>query len=446
MNRRWFVGGVGAGAVVLPRWAGAQGSEKKLRIACIGVGNKGFGDIQGLKSETVVALCDVEPAAIAKAKTVYPDAKTYADFRVMLRAVKDEIDAVTISTPDHIHFPAAMMALMMGKHVYVQKPLAHSIWEIRQLMAEARKQGVVTQMGNQGHAFEGIRLIREWAEAGLVGEIKEVIAWTNRPKAYGFIPERTEYPPATPVPETLDWDLWCGPVVDAPPYAKGMYHPIRWRGWWTFGMGGLGDIGCHTLDTPFWALDLEVAHKVDVVVDHVNGIFTPPGSVVTYRCKQRKTGKTIPLTWYEGPKVPPKPELFGEQEFHKEGGLMLVGTKGIIYHPNMRPDSPRLFPESLWQAFKTTPAMRPAKVYPRIKGGHIAEWLRACKGEGPAPGSNFDYAGPLTEMIALGTLAIRTGKALEYDAEKMEINGNPAASELVQVDAKQGFRVADLRV
>jgi predicted dehydrogenase len=433
--------------MVLPHWASAQGSDKKLRIACIGVGGQGWNDIQGLIDEHVVALCDVEPKSINRAKKFYPDAKVYTDFRVMLRELKDEIDAVTVSTPDHTHFPAAMMALLMGKHIYVQKPLAHTIGEVRQLVAEARKQGVVTQMGNQGHAFEGIRLIREWAEAGLVGEIKEVVAWTNRPaKGYGFIPERTEYPPATPVPETFDWDLWCGPVADAPPYAAGKYHPRLWRGWWKFGMGGLGDIGCHTLDTPFWALDLEIAHKVEVKVDHVNEVFTPPGSVVTYHCKQRKTGKTIPMTWYEGPKVPPKPEMFGEQEFHKEGGLMLVGTKGIIYHPGMRPDSPLLFPESLWQEFKTNPAMRPAKVYPRIKGGHIAEWLRACKGEGSTPGSNFEYAGPLTEMIALGTLVIRTGKGLEYNAEKMEIHGNPAASALITIDAREGFRVKDLRV
>jgi predicted dehydrogenase len=365
----------------------------------------------------------------------------------MLRELKDEIDAVTVSTPDHTHFPAAMMALMMGKHVYVQMPLAHSLWEIRTLMAEARKQGVVTQMGNQGHAFEGIRLIREWAEAGLAGEIKEVIAWTDRPdKGYGFMPEHTEYPPADPVPEGLDWDLWTGPVVDPPPYAKGKYHLIHWRGWWKFGMGGLGDIGCHTLDTPFWALDLEVAHKVEVEVDHVNEMFTPPGSVVKYHCKQRKTGRTIPITWYEGPKMPPKPAELGDTKLNEGGGLMLVGTKGIIYHPGMRPESPRLFPEALWQEFRTNPEKRPKKVYPRIKGGHIAEWLRACKGEGPTPGSNFDYAGPLTEMIALGTLAIRTGKGLEYDSKKMQIKGNPAAQAMMKVETLEGFRIKDLVV
>jgi predicted dehydrogenase len=211
-------------------------------------------------------------------------------------------------------------------------------------------------------------------------------------------------------------------------------------------MGGLGDIGCHTLDTPFWALDLEVAHKIEVEVDHVNEIFTPRGSVVKYHCKQRGTGKTIPITWYEGPKFPPKPAECGDMELDARGGLMMIGDKGVIYHPDMRPNSPRLLPEALWQEFKTNPASRPAKVYPRIKGGHIAEWLRACKGEGPTPGSNFEYSGPLTEMIALGTLAIRTGKGLSYDSKNATIAGNDAASEMLKVGARKGFRVRDLKV
>lgn len=407
----------------------------------------GGGDIRGVKNETVVALCDVDDRSLKSAAQLYPSAKLYKDYRIMLREMKDGIDAVTVSTPDHTHFPASMMAMFANKHVYVQKPMAHNIWQIRQMVAEARKRKLVTQMGNQGHTFTGIRLVREWIEAGLIGEVKEVIAWTDRPyQCYAFSPEQKQYPKATPVPGYLDWDLWQGCVKEPTAHAKDVFHRLYWRGWWRFGMGGLGDIGCHTLDTPFWALDLEIAHKVDVEVDHVNPVHTPPGSVVTYHCKQKKTGKVIPMTWYEGPKVPKLPAAMVGTKLHKEGGLIIIGSDGIVYHPGMRPDSPRLFPEEKWTAFRNNPESRPKEVYPRIKGGPIAEWLRAIKGEGPAPGSNFDYAGPLTEMIALGTLAIRTGKGMDYDAGKMQITNNPEAQAMIKEEAREGFRLEDLKV
>ncbi|VGO18828.1 Gfo/Idh/MocA family protein [Pontiella sulfatireligans] len=450
MNRKNFIGTTAAGALFLPSLKAAAQQNAKLRVACVGVGGMGFNDLRNLASRSVeiVGICDLDSEAIRRAKTkICPDAKTFTDFRIMLRELKGDIDAVSVSTPDHTHFPIAMMAMQMNKHVYVQKPLAHTAEEVRIMVREAQKRGLVTQMGNQGHAFEGIRLIREWYEAGLIGEVKEVVAWTNRPeRGAGFMPERMEYPLAEPVPEGFDWDLWVGPVADAPPYASKVYHNRYWRGWWSFGMGGLGDIGCHTLDTPFWSLDLQIPHKVEVEVDHVNPIFTPSGSVVKYFCKQKKTGRVIPMTWYEGPKRPAVPESFGEFELNAEGGLMLVGTKGIIYHPGMRPDSPRLFPEELWQEFRTNPEARPKKSYPRIKGGHIAEWVRACLGEGAAPGSNFDYAGRLSMMIILGTLAIRTGKNVDYDIRKGRITNNLEADKLLKLTARKGFRAEDLRI
>ena len=450
MQRRLFIQGgavLAGGTAGLPLNSVAENRGRKLRIACVGVGGKGFHDINDMRDEEVVALCDIDEGSMKKALTVFPDARVYTDFRNMFREMGDRIDAVTVSTPDHNHFPIAMMAMQMNKHVYVQKPMAHSIWEVRTMMAEAGKRGLVTQMGNQAHAWETTRMIREWLEAGLIGTVKEVVAWTDRPaKGYGFMPEEMTYPPADPVPENLDWDLWVGPVTDAPPYANGKYHKIHWRGWWKFGMGGLGDIGCHTLDAPFCGLGLEVAHKVEVEVDHVNPIFTPPGSLVKYYCRQKKTGRTIPISWYEGPRLPEKPAGLGEMELPKEGGCMIIGTDGIIYHKGMRPQSPRLFPEEKWQEFRTHPEKRPAKVYPRIKGGHRKEWLRAVKGEGPRPGSNFDYAGPLTEMIVLGTLAIRTGKGLEYDAKKMRILKNPEAAKLLKPAAREGFRPENLRI
>ncbi|CAA6696574.1 MULTISPECIES: Gfo/Idh/MocA family protein [unclassified Lentimonas] len=444
MNRRKFITtSVGAYAG-FTFFAGANTttSSNEPRLACIGVGGRGKHDVGGIKGAKIVAVCDIDSKPLQAAKKKY-SAKAYKDYRIMLNEMKDEIDGVVISTPDHTHFHATLMAMSLGKHVHVQKPLAHSISEVRQLMAYAEETGVVTQMGNQGHAFEGIRLIREWYEAGLIGEVQEVVAWTNRPKkGVGFRGERKEYPNPAPVPRNVDWDLWVGPVVDAPEYAPKAFHPVYWRGWWKFGMGALGDIGCHTLDSPFWALDMDIPTRVDVELDHVNPIYTPEGAVVKYTCYSKTAKKDVPMTWYEGPKKPPQLKLLsGDVTPHQEGGLMIIGSKGIIYHPRMRPESPRLLPESLWQSFRTTPSMRPAKKYPRIKGSQMDEWIRAIKGEGPKPGSSFDYAGPLTETIALGTLAIRTGKAIDYDPKTMTIKNNDEANALLQVEAREGFRV-----
>ncbi len=449
MNRRDFLTtslGACAGLSLLPV-ARAAGVSNEPRIACIGVGGRGKSDMNGIQGAQIVAICDVDSRALAAAHKQHPNAKAYKDYRILLKEMRDEIDAVVISTPDHTHFHATMMAMHLGKHVHVQKPLAHSIHEVRQLMALAEETGVVTQMGNQGHAFEGMRYIREWYEAGLIGEIQEVIAWTDRPKAgFGFIAERHAYPQAAAVPETLDWDLWLGPITDAPDYADEVYHPYTWRGWWKFGMGALGDIGCHTIDAPFWSLDCDLPERVDVEVDSVNPLFTPQGSVVKYTFYSKAAKKQVPLTWYEGPDLPPKPDMLGDAELSDKGGMMMIGTKGVIYHSDMRPKSPRLYPESLWQDYRSTPSMRPEKVYPRIKGSQLDEWIRAIKGEGPKPGSSFEYSGPLTETIVLGTLAIRTGQAIDYDAATMTISNNDAAHALIKAEARPGYRVEDIDI
>ncbi|MGZ0655715.1 Gfo/Idh/MocA family oxidoreductase [Coraliomargarita sp. W4R72] len=448
INRRTFISSSLGAFAGYTLFAGSNTSSlSQPRIACIGVGGRGKGDLKSIHGAQIVALCDIDSEPLAAASKKHSNAKTYKDYRTMLTEMRDKIDAVVISTPDHTHFHATMMAMSMGKHVHVQKPLAHSISEVRQMMSLAEETGVVTQMGNQGHASEGIRLIREWYEADLIGEIQEVVAWTNRPDSgVGFKSEQMQYPPASPVPANVDWDLWLGPVTDAPDYAPDAYHPNYWRGWWKFGMGALGDIGCHTIDSPFWALDLEIPKRIDIEIDHVNDIHTPAGSVIQYTAYSKTAKKDVALTWYEGPQMPPKPEQLGDTELNSDGGLMMIGSKGIIYHSGMRPNSPRLYPESLWQDFRKTPSMRPDKVYPRVKGSQMDEWIRAIKGEGPKPGSSFDYAGPLTETIALGTLAIRTGKAIEYDSKTMTITNNDAANALLQTEARAGFRVEDLSV
>lgn len=452
MNRRKFlantaVAGIGA-SLFLNSCVSNTIKGRKVRLACVGVDGMGWGDVQKLKNEEVIALCDIDPASFKRAKEIYPNAKTYSDFRVMFRELKDDIDAVTVSTPDHTHFAIAMMALKMGKHVYVQKPLAHTVEEIRLLMSEAKKQKVVTQMGNQGHALPGIRYIREWYEAGLIGEVEEVIAWTDRPKVgYGFIPEQMKYPTATPIPPNLNWDVWVGPVTGAPEYAPKYFHRRSWRGWWKFGVGGLGDIGCHTIDSPFWALDLEIPQRVEVEVEHVNPLFTPSGSVVKYFFPQRKTGKEIPLTWYEGPRIPEAPSIMGDMKLPKSGGLIIKGTEGVIYHEGMRPNSPRLYPEEKWLEIANNPEARPKEKYPRIENNnHVEEWLKSIKGEGPSPGSDFEYAGRLSESIILGSLAIRTGKAFDYDPKKMRISNNNEANDMLQIPSRDGFRLKDLNV
>lgn len=448
INRRKFIAtSLGACAGYTLFAGSAASTVAEPRIACIGVGGRGKSDIASIHGAKIVALCDIDSKALAAASSKHSSAKTYKDYRVMLKEMQGEIDAVVISTPDHTHFHATMMAMTLGKHVHVQKPLAHSISEVRQMMTLAEETGVITQMGNQGHATEGIRLIREWYEADLIGEIQEVVAWTNRPKTgVGFRGERMEYPPASPVPDEVDWDLWLGPIQDAPDYARNAYHPLYWRGWWKFGMGALGDIGCHTIDSPFWALKLDIPKRIDIEVDHVNEIHTPAGAVVKYTAYSNTAKKDVPLTWYEGPNMPPKPEMLGDMELNPAGGLMMIGSKGVIFHNGMRPNSPRLYPDSLWRNFRKTPSMRPAKVYPRIKGSQMDEWIRAIKGEGPKPGSSFDYAGPLTETIALGTLAIRTGKSIEYNSDTMTITNNDEANALLQTEAREGFRVEDLQV
>ncbi|MEN9790413.1 MAG: hypothetical protein RLZZ63_71, partial [Gemmatimonadota bacterium] len=258
LDRRTFVGGIAAAgaAAAIPRplfaWAGEQPSQK-LRIACIGVGGMGFSDVRGVAGEQLVAFADVDDRSAERAYRAYPSVKRYRDFREMLEKERNNIDAVTVSTPDHTHAVAAMMALKMGKHVYCQKPLARTIGEVRALKAEAAKRPTqVTQMGNQGHALEGIRLIREWVEAGLIGSVRRVECWTNRP----IWPQAVNRPTdAHNVPETMDWNLWLGPSANRPYHPR--YAPFNWRGWLDFGTGAMGDMACHILDAPYWTLGLK---------------------------------------------------------------------------------------------------------------------------------------------------------------------------------------------
>ncbi|MCX6997115.1 MAG: Gfo/Idh/MocA family oxidoreductase [Kiritimatiellaeota bacterium] len=444
MHRRDFIktAGLGAAALLVARgYAGAERpalrmgrilpSGQKLNIACIGCGGQGGQDVYGFGRENIVALCDVDTERAAGALKSHPNAKKYKDYRKMLKEMDEQIDAVTVSTPDHTHFPAAMLAIEMGKHVFVQKPLAHTVGEARELTLAARKHGVVTQMGNQGHAGEGTRLVREWVQAGVIGPVHEVHAWIGHhgKGAQKFMDERPAETP--PVPETLDWNLWLG-VAPERPYHP-IYVPFNWRGWWDFGSCALGDMGCHVMDAAFWALDLKSPTSVEAETAGCHAETGPNWSIVTFQFPARGSLPPVKVVWYDGKKRPPRPkELEAERKF-SEHGQLLVGEQGTIYEPGAYCQSPRLIPEAKMQALRSK---LPPKTIPRMKGSHYEEWIRACKG-GPKPGSNFDHSGPLTEMVLLGNIAIRTGKKIEWDGENLRCTNVPEANKYV----KQPYRV-----
>ena len=408
--------------VTQDRFKNLVAKDKKLRIACIGVGGKGETDVMNSSSEDIVALCDVDFANGEKIFTRFPDAARYRDYRQMLAEMGDKIDAVTISTPDHTHFPAALMAIEMGKHVYVQKPLTHTIGEARALKAAALKARVVTQMGNQGHANEGTRMLKEWVDAGVIGAVREVHAWTNRPSW----PQGVVLPTGEAVPPTMDWDLWlgCGPVCD---YSS-QIAPFKWRGLWNYGCGALGDMGCHLLDAPFWALNLRGPVKISTESEGGTATSCPTWSIVTWEFPARGALPPLKVKWYDGGKKPPLPQEMGKDEQLGKGGVIYLGDKGTILNENDYGASPRLIPEEKLKAFTN----RPPKTIPRVpKGNAHMEWINGCKG-GPVPGSNIvDHAADLTEMVSLGNLAIRMGKPIEWDPAKGECVGMPEANRFI---------------
>ena len=419
-------------------------NEKKINIAWVGFGNMGWGDLNNCSNgNNVVALCDCNPGTWERAKKKFPKAKFYKDFRKMLEEMGDQIDAVGVGTPDHTHFAIAYTAMSMGKHVFVEKPLVHSLWEARTLQSLAKDKKLVTQMGNQGHAFEGAYLVKEWYEAGLIGEVKEVITWTDRPaRGWGFNGQvRTSYPKAEKIPEGMDWNLWLGPCQEDVPFSRAI-HPTTWRPWWSFGCGGLGDIGCHTIDTAYWALGLGAPDKVEVdMTEKANPIHTPNGSIVTYKFPSRGNQPAVDVKWIEGPRLPKAPKGY-DWDIKGNGGFIMVGEKGGISHDGMRPNSPRLYPKSRWEDYRKNANERVAKTLKRVPGIHN-DWVNGIRNSAMTV-SDFSYSGPLTESIILGTLAIRTGKGLEWNAKDMKISGNKEAAALIDVEARKGWRPSDL--
>ncbi|MDP6525677.1 MAG: Gfo/Idh/MocA family oxidoreductase [Kiritimatiellia bacterium] len=436
MQRREFLKTVGAGAAILsaaPLCAkdvvrkGKIVEGRKLNIACVGVGGQGGRDVNAVSSENIVALCDVDLNRGAGNLKKFTQAKKYRDFRKMLAEMHNEIDAVTVTTPDHMHYTIAMEAIKYGKHVFVQKPLTHTVWEARRIAEAARKHEVITQMGNQGHAGEGIRLVKEWVDAGVIGPVHEVHIWTNRPPKAGFWawPQGIERPTDTPpVPKELDWNLWLGVAPERPYHPS--YVPFKWRGWWDFGAGALGDMGCHMMDACYWALDLKYPTSVSAESSLVNNETGPAWSIITYEFPARGDKPPVKLVWYDGGKKPEKPKDLEPNRNLAKVGQLLIGEKGTIMDTTDYCNSPRLIPESAMKAFK-----RPEKTIPRVpRGNHYQEWINAIKG-GPKPGSNFDYAGPFSEVVLMGNLALRVGKKVEWDGDNMRCTNIPEANQYV---------------
>jgi predicted dehydrogenase len=405
------------------------GANERLNIAAIGAGGKGSVDVAGCDGENIYALCDVDEKNAAGTFKKYPNAKRFKDFRVMLDREKS-IDAVTISTPDHMHYPAAMWAMRMKKHVYLQKPLTHTVEEARRLTEAARKYKVATQMGNQGHADKGLRRNVELVQAGVLGQVREAHCWTDRP----IWPQGVNRPEAfAPVPDSLDWDLWLG-VAPKRPYSPD-YVPFKWRGFWDFGTGALGDMGCHVYDMPYWALKLGAPTSVVAEQQGMTKESPPKSSTVTYEFAQRGTLAPAKFVWYDGGRKPSADLVKGRKL--ASNGVILVGDKDTLYVPSYWGKGEFLSGAKYEDFSGVAESLPKQDNWDRC---HYDEWLTACKG-GPKAYSNFDESGPLTEMILLGNIALRTGRRIEWNAKKLKVTNDKEADRLVSKEYRRGWGV-----
>ena len=415
---------LGTGALISPSLlmgSSSVFSDKKLNIALIGGGNIAKSAFKDCRNENVVAIADVDYVTGIPAFEAFPQAKRYKDFRKMLEAHQNELDLVIVSTPDHTHFAATYAAMQLGIAVHTQKPLTHNIWQARTLQAAAKKFNVQTVMGNQGHNYEGMRLMKDWADSGICGEILEIHAWTGR-TTKNNANAKLKYP-KQPIPDTLDWDLWQGPSSTRD-YNK-EFCPKNWRWHWEYGCGALGDIGCHTLDIPIYTLGLGYPSAVytDKNLDYrseFDGAKTKEGAItVIYEFPATATRPATKIYWYEGGRMPKFPKAihdFTSKEKNEltKGGCIMIGENNTILSPGMKPSNPRLL--NNWEEIKNNPVK---KTTPRAVGNPIQEIKAAIRGEITTCGSNFDYAVPLTETVLLGTIAIRTNKKVIYDPETM---------------------------
>ena len=445
-SRRQFLqrSAVAAGSIFAPNiLIGQEGGAKKINVAGIGAGGKGGSDIAiAAEGANIVAFCDVDRKTLEAAKAKYPNAKAFDSFREMFEVMGDQIDMVTVSTPDHAHYPAAMEAIKCGKHVCVQKPLVNRIWEANQLHEAAKKKGVKTNMGNQGHTGEQIRQLKEWIQAGVVGNVKEVHVWTNRPIWPQGNVAKDSYKPA-PVPQTLNWTNWLAQTPDVE-YFDGV-HPFKWRGHREFGAGAMGDMGCHIMDGPFWGCDLGEPYKLEAEVGELTDASWPAWSHVICYFKHAKFGE-IKLHWYEGkngdnPVKPERPaKLEASRDFKKMiGGFMIVGDEDTIlnagdYCEHLEVVGNRA---KMVKFLQETPKTLERSLAP---GKPQLELVKAIE-QNKTAGSNFDYSVPLTKLCLFGNLAIANpGKVIEWDSATQQIkNGGEANNLLKRAAVRQGW-------
>lgn len=446
-------------------------ATEKLNIGVVGAMGKGQSDTDLCASENIVALCDVDSSRAGSQLKKYPGAKFYQDWRVMLEKQKD-LDAVIISTPDHTHAMIAATAMGLGKHIYCQKPLVQTVHEARFLRKLAKENGIITQMGNQGSAEDGLRRAVEIVQAGLIGSVREVHVWSNRP----IWPQGMDRPAGSdPIPATMDWDIWLGPAQFRPykatwpqqrgtnPERNGVYAPFSWRGWQDFGTGALGDMACHTANMPFRALKLGYPTEIEAWTSDINKESYPLKSKIRFEFPAREGLAATTFWWYDGGNPLPDNPLAhdGNNKPPKEvtaaiesmmgqvprSGCLLIGDKGQLFSPDDY--GARFFIKLNGEAELTDGKTHEAvKAIPQIiarnafQGDgdyrHHQEWIAGCKG-GPTPYSNFDIAGYLTEIILLGCVAMRTGKKLEWDGPNMRATNAPESAQFVKRDSRKGW-------
>jgi len=442
-TRREFVGAAGVAvgaAMVVPRHvlagSGTSAPSDKLNIAGIGVGGQGAGDIRSVSGgNNIVALCDVDTRRAAETLKQFPDAKQYRDFRKMFDEMAKGIDAVVVATPDHNHAVAAMAAIKRGKHVYCEKPLAHSVYEVRELMKAAREHKVVTQLGNQGHSSDTIRMFCEWIWDGAIGSVHTIHAGCENVNSH--LRQLSRLKEEHPVPETLDWDQWLGPALQRPYHPS--YLPGSWRGWTPFGNGTVGDWVCHVVDPVFWALDLGAPANIQAAVKDYDpktqGDSFPRGEIITYEFPAKGKRGPVTLHWYSGTEKIPRPADLEEGRNDIKTGAVVLGDKGTITYGSHGAGGVRIIPETKMKAYKV-----PDKKIPRAKG-HQQDWLEAIR-KGTKAGSDFSYGGPLSEIAMLGVIAIKLpGTKLMWDSPNMRFTNSTEANQYVNPPYRTGWKL-----
>jgi predicted dehydrogenase len=432
--------GLSAGVFTSTSARPSHAANEMLQIACIGTANRATDNINGVEGQAIVALCDIDDTyltRLTKSQIVkqtegdkdverevparFPAARTYNDYRELIDKEAGKVDAIVVSTADHHHAPATIRAIRSKMHVYCEKPLTHTVAEARLVAEEAKKAGVATQMGTQIHAGDNYRRVVEIIRAGAIGAVHEVHVWVGKNWGGGKRPEGTQAPPAT-----LHWDLWLGPAP-VRPFWPGVYHPAQWRRWWDFGNGTLGDMGCHYMDLPFWALDLRHPTAVEAEGDLADSETCPLGLVVRYEFPARAAQPPVKFTWYDGNKTPT--EVAGLKV--PGSGVMFVGEGGMLFADY---DTHRFFPQEKFAGFKP-----PAQTIPKSIG-HYAEWITACR-EGTPTTCNFDYSGALSEAVLLGSVAYRAGKRIEWDAAALRAPNCPEAEAFIRKQYRPGWEV-----